>query len=714
MTPLASPPPPGSTLPRREARRPPRLVLAALLALLAAVGVVGAPSAWAANGTITGVVTDAQTGQPVPELWVSAAGTTWSGDGTDASGRFEIVVAPGTYRVVVATGAYGGATWADAKGNTSIVVADGATVTGINLGLNRTRAVTGTVTNGLGQPVDGILVAAYTHGDKAATPQIAAWSDEPTGADGRFRVPDLPAGDYALELRDTRWPTSAYATAWVGGGRDPVTAGRVTVRWGADTTGVSGRVQTAAAVTGTLRDDQGAPLRNFVVTLYDASDDVVTADIDNASDGTYRLSSLPPGTYTMRVWADGYTTLWYGQARSTDTRKAITVTSGQQLALPEMRLPRLGSIAGRVLTSTGASVPLKVTVTGLGRTVTEKVVGGYYTISDLEPTAYTVSFSQDTTGTPTFGAQWWRGASSPASAQPLTVAAGQSVTGVDATLRPGSTTVESSPPAVLTTATPTVTGTPRVGERLTAVPGTWGPAPVTLYYQWYRGQSAISGASASTYVASSADVGQPLSVVVTGRKTGYAEKSLRSAGSAAVDYGAMTVGSPTMAGSTRVGQRISAAPGTWGPAPVSLYYQWFRGASAISGATASSYVLTPSDLGQQVTVRVTGRKSGYRERSAYSWKTNPITAGLTVSATPTITGTRRVGYALRAEPGSWTWGMSFSYQWMRSGVAISRATGRDYRLTTSDRGRTVTVRVTGKRVGYTTVTRESASAGAIR
>jgi hypothetical protein len=43
-----------------------------------------------------------------------------------------------------------------------------------------------------------------------------------------------------------------------------------------------------------------------------------------------------------------------------------------------------------------------------------------------------------------------------------------------------------------------VTGTAKVGYRLIAVPGTWGPAPVTLKYQWYRSGVAILGVTAAT------------------------------------------------------------------------------------------------------------------------------------------------------------------------------------------------------------------------
>ena len=45
--------------------------------------------------------------------------------------------------------------------------------------------------------------------------------------------------------------------------------------------------------------------------------------------------------------------------------------------------------------------------------------------------------------------------------------------------------------------TPKITGTAKVGYTLKATPGTWGPAPVALKYQWKVNGAAISGATAS-------------------------------------------------------------------------------------------------------------------------------------------------------------------------------------------------------------------------
>ena len=51
--------------------------------------------------------------------------------------------------------------------------------------------------------------------------------------------------------------------------------------------------------------------------------------------------------------------------------------------------------------------------------------------------------------------------------------------------------------------------------------------------------------------------------------------------------------------------------------------------------------------------------------------------------------------------------MTFAYRWKRNGVPISGATSTRYNVEKADAGRTITVSVTGRRTGYTTVTETS-------
>ncbi|MDO8213202.1 choice-of-anchor D domain-containing protein [Conexibacter sp. CPCC 206217] len=58
----------------------------------------------------------------------------------------------------------------------------------------------------------------------------------------------------------------------------------------------------------------------------------------------------------------------------------------------------------------------------------------------------------------------------------------------------------------VSTAAPKVTGSARVGSRLTCQPGGWSGAPTSYAYQWLRGGTPIAGATSATYTVLDADV----------------------------------------------------------------------------------------------------------------------------------------------------------------------------------------------------------------
>ena len=72
----------------------------------------------------------------------------------------------------------------------------------------------------------------------------------------------------------------------------------------------------------------------------------------------------------------------------------------------------------------------------------------------------------------------------------------------------------------LTASTPRVTGSAKVGKKLTAVAGSWTKG-TRLSYQWLNNGKAIRGAEKSTYVVARADRGDKISVRVTGTLSGY-------------------------------------------------------------------------------------------------------------------------------------------------------------------------------------------------
>ena len=60
-----------------------------------------------------------------------------------------------------------------------------------------------------------------------------------------------------------------------------------------------------AALTGTITDSSGGRVANVTVTLTSAATNQSRTTV-TGTDGTYRFSLLPPGTYSVRFTAKGF------------------------------------------------------------------------------------------------------------------------------------------------------------------------------------------------------------------------------------------------------------------------------------------------------------------------------------------------------------------------------------------------------------------------
>ncbi|MCX5392428.1 hypothetical protein [Streptomyces sp. NBC_00094] len=175
------------------------------------------------------------------------------------------------------------------------------------------------------------------------------------------------------------------------------------------------------------------------------------------------------------------------------------------------------------------------------------------------------------------------------------------------------------------TKVPYVSGSTRVGNKMTAVVGSWSPAPTSFTYQWRANGVAISGATSSTYVPVASTLGKKLTVTVTAHRTGHYSGAYTTAGyTVGTGYAPRATAAPYTTGTVRVGRTLSLNRGTWTPAPTSYAYQWYANGRAVSGATKSWLTLTSAQRGAKITVRVTAHRTGHYSGVAWTRATSAV------------------------------------------------------------------------------------------
>jgi hypothetical protein len=198
-------------------------------------------------------------------------------------------------------------------------------------------------------------------------------------------------------------------------------------------------------------------------------------------------------------------------------------------------------------------------------------------------------------------------------------------------------------------APPTITGTATVGEILTAQNGTWSNNPTSFQYQWLRCGTAggtcanIPSGTDKTYKLAGADAGQTLRVRVSAVNADGSTNA-QSAATAVVPANASESAAPknterpTISGTARVGEELTANNGGWSGNPDSFAYQWQRCDADASnclnvlGATGKTYGVRLGDLGFRLRVAVTGRN----DKGAAT-----ASAALTAIVAPVVTITNR-------------------------------------------------------------------------
>ena len=190
------------------------------------------------------------------------------------------------------------------------------------------------------------------------------------------------------------------------------------------------------------------------------------------------------------------------------------------------------------------------------------------------------------------------------------------------------------------TGAPTIGGTARVGQTLTAdttgIADSDGLENATFAYQWLADDTDIADATDSTYTLVAAAEGKTIKVRVSFTDDADNDETLTSAATGEVEAlpNRPATGAPTISGTAQVGEALTAD--TSGIADddglnnVSYSYQWIRNDGSsdtdITDATGSTYPLVEADQGKTIKVKVTFTDDADNEETLTSDATAEVAA----------------------------------------------------------------------------------------
>lgn len=230
----------------------------------------------------------------------------------------------------------------------------------------------------------------------------------------------------------------------------------------------------------------------------------------------------------------------------------------------------------------------------------------------------------------------------------------------------------------------TISGTTSIcaGTTTTLTANATASTGATLTYQWYKGSTAISGATSKNYTTEELSAATTYKCVVTAQIGDCVSASKEASTTVGIlpaftgTYDVTSNANVLCAGTNSVTLTATASPM---PAGATATYQWYKGTTAISGATSSTYTVTdlsstttfkcqstitvdgcPKDVEDDVTVAVLSPKVNNLTVTGNAYVCSPDNVTLVASANNSI-GT-------------------LTYQWASQDGDIAGATNASYTI----------------------------------
>jgi PKD repeat protein/lysophospholipase L1-like esterase len=280
---------------------------------------------------------------------------------------------------------------------------------------------------------------------------------------------------------------------------------------------------------------------------------------------------------------------------------------------------------------------------------------------------------------------------------------------------------------------PTISGTAQQGKELAEEHGSWENNPTSYKLEWKRcnkeGEAceSIDGAEGQPYTLTATDVGHTIRVAETAKNAGgTSEPATSTPTSVVVPPAPVNKSPPTITGTAKQGDELTAHHGSWDNTPASYEDKWLRcntkgEACEAIGTTGETYKLVTADVGHTIRVEEIASNEGGPSSPATSKQTDTVANAAPENETPpTITGTPQQGEELTLHHGGWTnEPTGYEDQWLRcneggAGCAvIPGAKGQTYVPVKEDVGHTIRVEEKAQNVGGTSTPTESAATSVV-